>query len=333
MSFLESLHARARALDRKIVFPEGEDPRVLAAVATLVAEGMVSPVVLGPIDEVQAGLSKAGVGPSQVLVVDPSAPETLEWTVPLVRERLKRGTLTEAAALERAKDALVAAAFMVHLGKVDGAVAGAVRSTPDVVRAGLSCIGLPDDINTVSSSFYMVVPPFRGSEQEVLTFSDAGVVPEPDERQLAEIAAAAADARHAIVGDDPVVAFLSYSTLGSATGAGVERMARAKELFRELRPDVPADGELQGDAALIEAVAARKAPGSPAAGKANVLIFPDLNSGNIAYKLVQRLAGADALGPILQGLRRPFNDLSRGAAPSDIVNVACITALMSTNSP
>lgn len=332
MSFLESLHARARALDRTIVFPEGEDPRVLAAVSTLVAEGLVRPVVLGPADEVQAGLREAGVEPSQVLVVDPSAPETLERMAPLARERLKRGTSTEEASRERAKDALVCAALMVHLGEADGAVAGAVRSTPDVVRAGLSCIGLPDDINTVSSSFYMVVPPFRGSEREVLTFSDAGVVPEPSERQLAEIAAAAADARHAIVGDEPVVAFLSYSTLGSAAGAGVERMVRARDLFRQLRPDVPADGELQGDAALIEAVAARKAPGSPAAGKANVLIFPDLNSGNIAYKLVQRLAGADALGPILQGLRRPFNDLSRGAAPSDIVNVACITALMSTNS-
>ncbi len=333
MSFLESLHTRARALDRKIVFPEGGEPRVLAAVATLVTEGLVRPVVLGRVDEVQAGLREAGVDPSAVLVIDPSGPEMLERTVPLARERLSRGTLSEAESRERAKDALVAAAFMVHLGEADGAVAGAVRATPEVVRAGLSCIGLPDDINTVSSSFYMVVPPFRGSQQEVLTFSDAGVVPQPDEHQLAEIAAAAADARHAIVGDEPVVAFLSYSTLGSAAGDSVQRVVRARDLFRELRPGVLSDGELQGDAALIEAVAARKAPGSPAAGKANVLIFPDLNSGNIAYKLVQRLAGADALGPIIQGLRRPFNDLSRGAAPADIVNVACITALMSESSP
>ncbi|GMR12919.1 MAG: phosphate acetyltransferase [Gemmatimonadota bacterium] len=311
MSFVESLHARARVLDRKIVFPEGEDPRVLAAVATLVAERLVRPVVLGPLDEVRASLRQAGVDPSLVLVVDPPERDTQD----------------------RPKDVLVAAALMVHGGEADGAVAGAVRATPDVVRAGLSHIGLPDGMNTVSSSFYMVVPPFRGSEQEVLTFADAGVVPEPDERQLAEIAAAAADARRAIVGDEPVVAFLSYSTLGSAAGDSVQRMVRARDLFRKLRPDVPADGELQGDAALIEAVAARKAPGSPAAGKANVLIFPDLNSGNIAYKLVQRLAGADAFGPIIQGLRLPFNDLSRGSEPSDIVNVACITALMSAKSP
>ncbi|MFV2005889.1 MAG: phosphate acyltransferase [Longimicrobiales bacterium] len=333
MSFLESLHTRARALDRKIVFPEGADPRVLAAVATLAAEGLVRPVVLGPVDEVRGGLCEAGVDLSSVIVIDPSGPEMLERTAPLARERLGRGRLTEAEARERAEDCLVAAAFMVLLGDADGAVAGAVRSTPDVVRAGLSCIGLPDDINTVSSSFYMVVPPFRGSEREVLTFSDAGVVPEPSARQLAEIAAAAADARRAIVGDEPVLAFLSYSTLGSAAGDSVQRMVRARDLFRELRPDVAADGELQGDAALIEAVAARKAPGSPAAGKANVLIFPDLNSGNIAYKLVQRLAGAEALGPIIQGLRRPFNDLSRGSEAPDIVNVACVTALMAVNSP
>jgi phosphate acetyltransferase len=333
MSFLESLHTRARALDRKIVFPEGGDPRVLAAVVTLAAEGLVRPVVLGPVDQIQAGLREAGGDPSVVLVIDPSGPEMLERSASLARERLGRGKLTEAESRERAKDVLVAAAFMVLLGDADGAVAGAVRSTPDVVRAGLSCIGLPDEINTVSSSFYMVVPPFRGSEQEVLTFSDAGVVPEPSARQLAEIATAAADARRAIVGDEPVVAFLSYSTRGSAAGESVQRMVRAKDLFRELRPDVAADGELQGDAALIESVAARKAPGSPAAGKANVLIFPDLNSGNIAYKLVQRLAGAEALGPIIQGLRHPFNDLSRGSEPSDIVNVACVTALMSANRP
>ncbi|MEE8147700.1 MAG: phosphate acyltransferase [Longimicrobiales bacterium] len=332
MSFLESLHARARALNRTIVFPEGLDSRVQAAVSALVADALVRPVVLGPLDEVRAGLLNAGADPTKLELGDPSHPAMLDRLTPHALERVGRGRLTEAEARERAADPLVAGALMVHLGDADGAVAGAERATPDVIRAGISCIGLVDDIDTVSSSFYMVVPPFRGADKEVLTFSDAGVVPEPDERQLAEIAAAAADARRSIVGDEPVVAFLSYSTLGSAEGGAVERMARAKELFRELRPDVDADGELQGDAALIDTVAARKAPGSPAAGRANVLIFPDLNSGNIAYKLVQSLAGAVALGPIVQGLCKPFNDLSRGAKPADIVNVACITALMAADS-
>jgi len=287
---------------------------------------------VGPADEVRAGLQRTGVDPSNVRVIDPSAADVLARTAPHARERMGGGKLSEEEALDRAVDPLIASALLTHLGDADGAVAGAVYATSAVIRAGLSCIGLPDDIDTLSSSFYMLVPPFRGSEQEVLTFSDAGVVLDPSARQLAEIAAAAADARRAIVGDEPVVAFLSYSTLGSADGESAERMIQALELFRGLRPGVAADGELQGDAALIEAVATRKAPGSPAAGRANVLIFPDLNSGNIAYKLVQRLAGAVALGPIVQGLRRPFNDLSRGAEPADIVNVACITALMSVDS-
>jgi phosphate acetyltransferase len=173
------------------------------------------------------------------------------------------------------------------------------------------------------------VPPFRGGDApEVLTFTDAGVVPDPTAEQLADIAAAASDARRRVVGDHPRVAFLSYSTAGSAGGPSVEKVRAAVDLFRAAHPDVVADGELQADAALIASVGERKSPGSPVAGQANVLVFPDLDAGNIAYKLVQRLAGAEALGPIIQGLARPCNDLSRGADVDDIVNVACITALM-----
>ena len=224
-------------------------------------------------------------------------------------------------ALRRAVDMLVR-------GEVDGVVAGAVHSSAEVIRAGLRGIGLRPGVRTLSSSFFMEVGDFRSGCSEVLTFTDAGVVPRPDPRRLVEIAREAVRARALVVGDDPRVAFLSYSTLGSAGGRSVERVREAVRRFRTACPDVPADGELQADAALIPEVAGTKAPGSVAAGRANILVFPSLDAGNIAYKLVERLAGATALGPILQGLRAPLNDLSRGASATDIVHVAAITALM-----
>jgi phosphate acetyltransferase len=204
-----------------------------------------------------------------------------------------------------------------------------VHTTAEVLRAALWCIGTAAGIRTVSSAFYMCVPSFLDTgEPAVLTFTDGSVVPDPDASQLADIAAAAADARRAIVGDEPRIAFLSYATRGSAGGASVEKVRLACELFRERCPDVAADGELQADAALVASIRKRKAPGSPLDRPANVLVFPNLDAGNIAYKLVQRLAHAEAIGPVLQGLARPCNDLSRGASAEDIVNVACITALM-----
>ena len=224
---------------------------------------------------------------------------------------------------------LEGAARRLAEGELDGVVAGAVHSTAEVIRAGLRIVGVAEGVETVSAAFYMV---FERPRERVLTLTDTAAVPAPTPQQMADSASAACDARRAIVGDEPVVAFLSYSTRGSAGGPAVDRVREALDLFRRRRPDIEADGELQADAALVPRIAAAKAPGSRVAGRANLLVFPNLDAANIAYKLLERLAGARAPGPILQGLRRPLNDLSRGASVSDIVDVACITALMSRGS-
>lgn len=326
--FRESIQERARALQRIIVFPEGDDERTLDAVARLQIAGLVQPLVLGDPDPVRTAIQRYGGDGESVAAVDHTADPRFELFVRELHALREPKGWTEDDAREKMRDPLVFAAALVRGRHVHGSVAGASRTTGDVLRAALWLVGTAPAIRTVSASFYMVVPAFRDTRApEVITFTDASVVPEPDAAQLADIAAAAVVARRQIVGDEPRVAFLSYSTHGSADGESVTKVREALTRFHEMMPDVVADGELQVDAALIPAIAERKSPGSTLAGRANVLVFPNLDSGNIGYKLVDRLAHADAVGPILQGLARPCNDLSRGAAVDDIVAVACVTAL------
>lgn len=322
MDVVEQLRDRARRFHANIVFPETDDLRVLRAATLLVKSDIARPILLGNRDTIHEAASRAGLTlPDAIVVIDPSAPDCVGRLSAAVAadtdDRLARHRVAE-----QLTDPLVAAAAFVRYGWADGCVAGATYTTGRVVRAGLRVIGLRPGTEIVSSTFLMVLPDGRA-----LTFGDCAVVPDPTASQLADIAIASAQTHEQLTGEAARVAMLSFSTKGSADHPRVEKVRYATLLAQQRAPALAIDGEMQLDAALVDTVAVRKAPGSAVAGRANVLIFPDLDAGNIGYKLTERLAFAEAIGPILQGFAKPIHDLSRGCKPDDIVNIAAICAL------
>lgn len=329
MHLVDQIKGKARASLQTVVLPEGYDDRMVQAAGRIVEEGLAKVVLLGNPDTLKRKAAELGASLDGVVLLDPKdSPRLGAYVDELVALRKSKGlTAEEAKKLLTGADNLYYGAMMVRLGDAGGAVAGADNTTGDVLRAAFQVIGTAPGMKTVSSVFLMVTKTPEFGENGVICFADCAVNPNPDAQSLAEIAVSTAGSCKSFLGVDARVAMLSFSTKGSANHADVDKVLKALEIAKGLAPDLQIDGELQADAALLPKVGAKKAPGSTVAGKANTLIFPNLDAGNIAYKLVERLAGAEAVGPIIQGLAKPVNDLSRGCSVEDIINVAAITAV------
>jgi phosphate acetyltransferase len=326
MTFAETMKAKAVALQKALVLPEGTEPRTVAAARKIVDEKLASKVtLLGDNDTVVQTAKDAGISLDGIEIIDPVHADQRKTYAHEYYELRKHKGMSEEEAYSLIADQLRYGAMMVRLGAADAMVAGAENTTGNVLRASFQIIKTKPGIKSASSCFVMATDKFDLGANGSFIFSDCATIPEPTAEQLAEIAEASAESCRTYLGAEPAVALLSYSTKGSAKGALVDKVTEALALLQKKRPDILSDGELQLDAAIIESVGQSKAPGSPVAGKANVLVFPDLQAGNIGYKLVQRLAGAEAYGPILQGFAKPVSDLSRGCSIEDIVVTSAIT--------
>jgi len=322
IELLNQIRSKASQRKKTIVLPESHDERVLKAAEVLTKEKIASVITLGNEDKIRNDAKKIGVDLQGIRIIDPDKSDKLsDFTNIFFNLRRHKGVTVEQARATMRRD-LFFGGMMVSSGMADGSVSGSFATTADVMRASIFCVGMKEGISIVSSFFLMVFP------NAVYSFADCAVNPNPDAKQLADIAISTADNHKKLTGEETYIAMLSFSTKGSAEHELIDKVREATKLVQEKRPDLNVDGELQFDAAIVAGVGKKKAPDSKVAGRANVLVFPDLNAGNIGYKIAQRLGGAEAVGPISQGLKKPFFDLSRGCSVDDIVNTAAIACLM-----
>jgi len=329
MNVMTRIKERAKSRRKRVVLPEGTEERMIQATRQILDQGLAQVTLLGDEEAIKELAGSHDLDLKQVKLIDPThAPDLDEYVEEYYGLRKKKGISLDQAR-STMLNPLFYGAMMVRKGEADGSVAGSINSTADVMKAAIQIIGTAPGIDLVSSSFLMVPQKFRSDKDEVLLFADCAVIPDPDSAGLASIAISSAKTMQSLTGEEPRVAMLSFSTKGSAEHEMVDKVREATRIAKELKPDLKIEGELQADSAIVPSVARKKAPDSIIQGDANVLIFPDLNSGNIAYKLVQRMAKAEAIGPIIQGLAKPANDLSRGCSVDDIVNVVAIAMTMS----
>lgn len=326
MQLLESIKSTAKKENKTIVLPEGTEERTLRAADIIINEGIASIILLGNSEEILSLADKLGLSSiGQATIIDPLTFEKKGFYAEMLYDIRKKKGLTLEEAHQLVEDPLYLATLLIKNGDADGEVAGAMNSTGNVLRPAFQIVKTLPGISVVSGAFIMIMKDKKWGDDGILVFADCAVHPDPDARQLAEIAVMTGKTTRAIIGKEPRIAMLSFSTKGSATHPMCEKVIEATKLAKEMDPTLMIDGELQADAAIVDSIGKSKAPGSPIAGKANVLVFPSLEVGNIAYKLVQRLAGAEAVGPVLQGMAAPINDLSRGCSVDDIVNLVAIT--------
>jgi len=327
MDLLQKIKASAKLHNKRIVLPEGTEERTLQAAEILLEEGIAQIILIGDPKEIMEEANRLGLkNMEKAIIVDPENHDKMEAYAEILCELRKKKGMTMEQALELTKDPLYLATLMIKAGDADGEVAGARNATGDVLRPAFQIVKTLPGISVVSGAFIMILKDKTFGDNGMLVFADCAVHPNPTASELAEIAVATAKTTKAIAQMEPRVAMLSFSTKGSAKHEMVDKVVEATRLAKEMAPEFQIDGEMQADAAIVEAIGTKKAPGSEVAGKANVLVFPTLEVGNISYKLVQRLAGAEAIGPVLQGMAAPINDLSRGCSVSDIVNLVAITA-------